>query len=97
MLHLIFQTVTDSSILHRIDSGDDVVFFENALFRLNQASILSDELQRMLKNNVNLYVLSDELETRGINTDELVLGIEAIDYKFFVRLTEKNQVVSSWN
>ena len=32
MLHLISQSSIDLSLLQRIDSGDDVVFIENAVF-----------------------------------------------------------------
>ena len=97
MLHLISQSFLDNSILHRIDNGDDVVFLESAVFRVNKESELSIELQQLLKNNVRLYVLSKELETRGIATDELVLGIEVIDYPGLVRLTEKNKVIQTWS
>ncbi len=34
MLHLIFQSPIAHSVLQRIESGDDVVFFENAVLGL---------------------------------------------------------------
>ncbi len=97
MLHLISQSSIDLSLLQRIDSGDDVVFLENAVFCLNKGSLLSAELKVLLKNNVFLYVLSDELNTRGVSVDELVAGVEVIDYSGLVKLTEKNKLVKSWN
>ena len=97
MLHLIYQSPIDSSVIQRIESGDDVVFFENAVFRVNKAGLQNAELEQMLANNVHLYVLSDELVIRGVNVDELVLGIEVIDYSGLVTLTEKNKIIRTWN
>jgi len=97
MLHLIYQSPIDSSVIQRIESGDDVVFFENAVFRLNKGSQQSSELEQMLAINAHLHVLSDELEIRGVNTDELVLGIAVINYSGLVSLTEKNKIIRTWN
>ena len=97
MLHLIYQSPLESSVIQRIESGDDVVFFENAVFRVNKKSLQSTELEQMLANNVYLYVLHDELVIRGVNTDELVLGIAVIDYSGLVALTEKNKIIRTWN
>ena len=97
MLHLIYQSPVEDSVIQRIESGDDVVFFENAVFRVNKKSLQSTELEQMLVNNVHLYVLSDELVIRGVNTDELVLGIAVIDYSGLVTLTEKNKIIRTWN
>jgi tRNA 2-thiouridine synthesizing protein B len=97
MLHLIFQSTVDSALLQRIDSGDDVVFLENAVFRVIKQGLSSVELQSLLKNRVYLYVLDIELETRGINAAELVSGIEIIDYPGLVGLTEKNRVIRTWS
>ena len=96
MLHLIFQSPIDIAILERIDSGDDVVFLENAVLRILQNGSLSDTLTQLLKQN-RLYVLADDIEVRGIVADELVNGIEVIDYSELVRLTVKNPVIQSWS
>lgn len=96
MLHLISQSI-DKALLQRIDSLDDVIFFENSIFQLNKNGVLNVDLDQMLKNRVRCYVLDLELETRGIKIEELVLGIESIDYSRFVELTENNKVISRWN
>jgi tRNA 2-thiouridine synthesizing protein B len=96
MLHLIFQSPIDDAILERIDSGDDVVFLENSVLRILQEGSLSDTLSRLLNYN-HLYVLADDIEVRGIGADELVNGIEVIDYSELVRLTVKNPVIQTWS
>ena len=96
MLHLIFQSPIDMAILERIDSGDDVVFLENSVLRILKNGCLSDTLMQLLKQN-RLYVLADDIVVRGIVADELVNGIEVIDYSELVRLTVKNPVIQSWS
>ena len=96
MLHLIFHSPIDMAILERIDSGDDVVFLENSVLRILKKGSLNDTLTQMLKHN-RLFVLAEAIEVRGIVADELVNGIEVIDYAELVRLTVKNPVIQSWS
>jgi sulfur relay protein TusB/DsrH len=96
VLHLIFQSPIDKAILERIDTGDELVFLENAVLRILQNGSLSDALTQLLKRN-RLCVLADDIEARGIVADELVSGIDVIDYAELVRLTVKNPVIQSWS
>ena len=96
MLHLIFQSPIEIAILERIDSGDDVVFLENAVLRVLKNGSLCDILTQLLKRN-RLCVLIDDIEVRGIVTEELVEGIEAIDYAGLVGFTVKNPLIQSWS
>ena len=96
MLHLIFQSAFDSALLQRIDNGDDVVFFENAIFRLNKVDALNGQLQALINNRVYLHVIEADLATRGLTAIELLAGVELIDYPALVALTEKNKVIRTW-
>lgn len=96
MLHLIFQSPIEGAILERIDSGDVVVFLENAVLRILQNSAISDTLTQQLGSN-RLCVLSDDLAVRGIAPNELVKGIEVIDYAELVELTVSNPAIQSWS
>lgn len=95
MLHLIFQSPIEPAILERIDSGDVVVFLENAVLRTLQNSGISDMLSQQL-SCTRLCVLSDDIAVRGIASDALINGIEAIDYAELVELTVNNPVIQSW-
>jgi sulfur relay protein TusB/DsrH len=97
MLHLIFQSPIDYSLLLRIESADDIVFYEKAIFTINKSGVLMDKLQNMLDNNIHMYVLREDLDIRGIDIVELVPGIVAIDYFGLLELTEKNKVIRAWN
>jgi len=95
VLHLIFQSPIETAVLKRIDPGDVAVFLENSVLRILQNSDISDTLMQLLNNN-RLYVLSDDLAARGITIDQLVKGLEVIDYAGLVELTVSNPVIQSW-
>lgn len=95
MLHLIFQSPIETAVLERIDSGDVVVFLENAVLRILQNSAMKDILTQRLSRN-RLCVLSDDMAARGIAADELIKGFEVIDYAGLVELTINNPVIHSW-
>jgi len=97
MLHLIYQSTIDNALLQRISGLDSVIFLENSIFQINKNGTLSPELEQMLNNRINFYVLDVELTTRGINIAELVEGIKVINYQGFVELTESNKVIKTWN
>jgi tRNA 2-thiouridine synthesizing protein B len=96
MLHLISMSPIESAVLARLCAGDDVVFLENALLRLLKTGDLNNTLFELLKTH-QLYVLTDDLAVRGITIEELVQGINVIDYAQLVALTVKNPVIQSWS
>ena len=95
MLHLIFRSPIEAAILERIDTEDIVVFLENAVLRTLQNSVISDTLMQQMSCN-RLFVLSDDIAVRGITPNELVKGVEVIDYAELVKLTVNNPVILSW-
>jgi tRNA 2-thiouridine synthesizing protein B len=95
VLHLIFQSPIEAAILERIDTEDIVVFLENAVLRTLQNSVISDTLMQQMSCN-RLFVLSDDIAVRGITPNELVKGVEVIDYAELVKLTVNNPVIQSW-
>jgi tRNA 2-thiouridine synthesizing protein B len=95
MLHLIFQPPIEAAIWGRIDSGDVVVFLENSVLRILQNSSVSNTLAQQI-SNTRFCVLSDDIAVRGIAPNELVEGVEVIDYAGLVELTVNNPVIQSW-
>jgi len=95
VLHLVFQSPIEAAVLERIDSGDVVVFLENAVLRVLQNSVISDAVTQQLGKN-RLCVLSDDIAIRGISPNELIEGLEVIDYAGLVELTVNNPIVQSW-
>jgi tRNA 2-thiouridine synthesizing protein B len=95
VLHLIFQSPIETAIFQRVDSGDIVVFLENAVLHIMQNSTISAKLTQQLSNN-HLCVLSNDIVVRGIAPEELIIGFEIIDYAGLVELTVNNRIIQSW-
>lgn len=95
MLHLIFQSPIEPAILERIDSGDVVVFLENAVLRVLRNNNIDARLTRLLTNN-RLCVLASDIVTRGISPSDLLIGCEIINHTELVELTIDNCVIQSW-
>jgi tRNA 2-thiouridine synthesizing protein B len=95
MLHLIFQSPLETAVLERIDSGDELVFLGNAALCTLKNSSISKTLTEKLSSN-RLFVLSDDIVVRGIVPDELVKGVEVIDYIGLVALTINSPIIQSW-
>jgi tRNA 2-thiouridine synthesizing protein B len=96
MLHLIAQSPIDMAIFQRLGAGDDVLFLDKAVLNLLQKGYLSTVLTTLLAQH-QLYVLSDDLELRGISPSELLMGLNIIDYSGFVDLTVKNPLIQTWS
>lgn len=95
MLHLVFQSPLQNATLQRIGHEDAVLFLENAVLCLLKNGAFQLQLLEMLKNK-QLFVLLADIETRGILPDELIAGIQVIDYAQWVDLTTRQQPVQSW-
>jgi len=95
MLHLVFQSPIEQAVLQRVDPGDVVIFLENAVLRILQNGTLESVLLELINNN-RLCVLLEDIVVRGIAIDELVSGVDVIDYDEFVELTVHNPVIQSW-
>jgi tRNA 2-thiouridine synthesizing protein B len=95
MLHLIFQSPLQTATLQRVGNGDALLFLENAVTYLLKNAEKSSALSNRLATN-RLFVLISDIETRGINVEELVPGIAVLDYAGWVTLTTEYQRTQSW-
>ncbi len=95
MLHLIFQSPIKKETLARIDDGDAVVFLQDAVLTILAQNAAAGLLMEKLSAK-RLYVLSDDLEVRGLEQDRLISAIEVIDTAGLVELTVANEVIQSW-
>jgi tRNA 2-thiouridine synthesizing protein B len=49
-----------------------------------------------VENGVKLYVLGPDLEARGMRKENVIDGIQVVDYGGFVDLTVEHQAVQAW-
>jgi sulfur relay protein TusB/DsrH len=94
MLHLIFQRAAET-LLERVADGDALLFLENSVFSLLKAGKHSATLSALAKHQA-LYVLTSDLQTRGIAPDRLISEVNIIDYQGFVILTTQYSTLCSW-
>ncbi len=96
MLHIFAKSPVQPQVLDRIGAGDTVLFIRSAVLVLFSENILCERLNNMLTQN-QLCALSSDLLARGILSEELLDGIEIIDYTDFVDLTIEHSVIQSWD
>jgi len=96
MLHIIAKSPVESHMLDRIDAGDTVLFIRSAVIVLLSEHVLRERLKKMMMQS-QMCVLSPDLLARGILPEELLDGIEIIDYTDFVELTIEHAVIHSWD
>ena len=96
MLHLIFQSPLQDSLLARINNGDAVVLQGKACWSLLQGHFMAESLQALLTRACRLYVLRDDLQINGIEESRLLPGVTVIDYSGLVELTVDNAVNKTW-
>ena len=95
MLHLIFNSPVDPTILERMATGDVGLFLDNAVISLLKNGKLAGLLTQR-SGEIRFYALQEDLDIRGISNDELVGSVEAINYQKFVQLTVDNTLIQSW-
>jgi tRNA 2-thiouridine synthesizing protein B len=98
-LHLINRSPTDSRILEhclaRAGQGDTVLLMEDAVYAA-VAGAGPDMILRAAAGRVALYVLSPDLEARGLEPSSVMDTIRPIDYRGFVALTVAHNPIQSW-
>ena len=57
--------------------------------------LYSQSLANELKGKT-CYALEEDLKARGLQNQQLIQEIKNIDYKYFVELTTKYNMVQSW-
>ena len=80
--------------LPRIQEGDALLLSENGVY----AALADSEGCRRLEASLGLsvYVLTPDLEARGIGLEELCPGVQRVDYEGFVDLAVRYPIILSW-
>lgn len=93
MLHTINKSPFENNALDNcsrfLDKNDVVLLFEDAVYAAKSDTTKSSLIENILKNN-KVFALQADLQARGI--DELLSGVEIIDYDKFVDLVEEHPV-----
>ena len=99
MLHMVnkspFERTALASCLRCARKGDAVLLFEDGVIAARQASAAQTGIDGAVKD-LKLFVLGPDLEARGIAPEQVLAGIEIVDYGGFVDLVAENNPVQSW-
>lgn len=98
-LHIVnkspFERNTLNSCLRLAAKGSAVLLFEDGVIGAMQNTKHSDSVAKAM-NDLTFYVLGPDIKARGLNDDNVIDGINVIDYDGFVDLTTEHESVQSW-
>jgi len=97
MLHILNRSPNMRSSLQSclrvIQKSDAIILIEDAVI----AAKKDNHTEAFINNAMNVFVLEPDLKARGIQADQVIQGIELVDYKGFVKLTVKYNGVQTWS
>lgn len=90
-----FEKRTLDQCLSRISKGDSVILIEDAVV-VAMSGTAYDSALTTASADKKLYVLTPDLQARGLADRSLLDGLAAVDYKGFVALVTGHDRVHSW-
>ena len=84
-----------SSCLRLAQKGAAVLLIEDGVYAALENTEKSDLIKNRL-TDLNFYVLSSDLDIRGLSDSKIINGVLKIDYGDFVDLVEKYDAAHSW-
>jgi len=99
MLHTVNKSPFDKNSLETClrlaSAGNAVLLFEDGVYGAVKGTRFEPTVSNALSNN-KIYVLVSDLEARGMNKDNVIDGVETVDYAGFVDLVADNKSVQAW-
>ncbi len=97
MLHLVnkspFERQAFESCLSVARKGSAILLIEDGVYAALKNTPFEGKISETLKD-VKICVLGPDLEARGV--DQVIEGVEVVDYGGFVDLTTEHNPVQSW-
>lgn len=99
MLHTVnkspFENRSLDSCLGRIKDGAAVLLFEDAIYGAMKGTAVAGKIQSAMEKG-KVYVLGPDLRARGMSEDQVLDGINVVDYGGFVDLVTEHDNVQAW-
>ncbi len=90
-----FERVNLDSCLGHAQDGDLVLLIEDGVFAALNGTSLAGRIATEAKR-LKLYVLTADLEARGLDPANVVAGVEKADYGTYVDLAAEASAVHAW-
>ena len=96
MLHLVSLPAFQQEVIERIAAGDDVLLHQGAVWTAMSGHADNRKLLQLLARDCRIYVLQEMLVVNGIQSNQVLAGINVVNYSGWVELTVKNPVIQTW-
>lgn len=99
MLHTVnkspFERRTLDSCLRHAVKGSGILLIEDGVYAAFNGTVVAEKVKAALADH-KVYVLGPDVRARGMNEDNLIPGLEVVDYGGFVDLVVEYDKVQSW-
>ena len=99
MLHTVnkspFEKTTLDSCLRFAQEGSSILLLEDGVYAAMRGAATEDQMIAA-GNRHRIFVLGPDLKARGLTEENVIEGIETVDYEGFVDLTVSHDNVQSW-
>lgn len=99
MLHTVNKSPFDrnslESCLRLSREGHAILLFEDGIYAALQGTRWEAAMTDALKTR-KIYVLTSDVEARGMRTDNVIAGIQPVDYGGFVDLVAEHKATQAW-
>lgn len=90
-----FERGTLVSCLNHLSPGDAVLLIEDGVLGARKGSSVAGAITAAMKG-CKVIVLGPDLAARGMKGEDIIEGIESVDYAGFVDLASAHERVNSW-
>ncbi len=90
-----FATGSLISALNHCQDGDAVLMIEDGVYGGLKGTSVSDQVLQKTAA-ISIYVLSPDVDARGLSADRLLDGVNGVDYDGFVDLVAQHDRTQSW-
>lgn len=97
MLHQLALPAITDALVERITAKDAVLLQRASVWAVHQGHLDNLKIQCLQDKGCQIYVLQDTLHCFGIDPNQILAGIQLIDYPAWVALTVEHPVIMTWN
>ncbi|MBE9563186.1 MAG: sulfurtransferase complex subunit TusB [Proteobacteria bacterium] len=90
-----FETNSLETCLRLARSGHNVLLFEDGVYGASKGTRFEAMLTEAMQN-CKVHILLPDFEARGMKAENLIPGIETVDYAGFVDLVTASERVQPW-
>jgi len=99
MLHTVnkspFERTNLQSCLRLAGEGDAILLFEDAVYAAVREAAVANSMNEA-KIAYKVYVMGPDLDARGISRDNVIEGIDVVEYDGFVDLVVEHETSQAW-